>query len=62
MSNSQILLSYIGRGSKCAMKQCQEPFITRGSYHILSDKQKVGWHPEFQNRLKFLLEGKEVAD
>ena len=44
------------------MKQCQEPFITRGSYHILSDKQKVGWHPEFQNRLKFLLEGKEVAD
>jgi hypothetical protein len=27
-------------------------FLTRGSYHKLSDKQKVGWHPEFKNLLK----------
>jgi hypothetical protein len=42
--------------------RCQELFITRGSYHILSDKKKVGWHPEFRARLEHLLEGKEVAE
>ncbi len=41
--------------------RCKEPFITRGSYHILSDKQKVGWHPEFRDRLKTLFESKGVT-
>ena len=41
--------------------RCNEPFITRGSYHILSDRQKVGWHPEFRTRLKHLLEVKVVS-
>ncbi len=41
--------------------RCREPFVTRGSYHILSDRQEVGWHPEFRTRLVRLLEGKEVA-
>lgn len=40
--------------------RCQESFITRGSYHILSDRLEVGWHPEFRSRLANLLEGKEV--
>lgn len=34
-----------------------EPAIARGSYQILSNSQKVGWHIEFKNRLKVLLEG-----
>ena len=33
-----------------------EPAIARGSYQILSNSQKVGWHIEFKNRLKVLLE------
>jgi hypothetical protein len=37
-------------------------FITRGSYHILSDRQEVGWHPEFRTRLEHLLEGKGAAE
>jgi len=41
--------------------RCQEPFITRGSYHILSDRLEVGWHPEFRTRLEHLLKGKEMA-
>ncbi|KAF5419077.1 MAG: hypothetical protein C5S44_11945 [Candidatus Methanocomedens sp.] len=41
--------------------RCNEPFITRGSYHILSDRQEVGWHPEFRTRLKHLLEVKVVS-
>ena len=35
-----------------------ESAIARGSYQILSDSQKVGWHIEFQNRLRQLLEGR----
>lgn len=41
--------------------RCNESFITRGSYHILSDRQKVGWHPEFRTRLEHLLEIKMVS-
>jgi hypothetical protein len=34
-----------------------EPFITRGSLHILSNEMRVGWHPEFRTRLQNLMEG-----
>jgi hypothetical protein len=27
-------------------------YMTRGSYHMLSDKRRVGWHPHFEQRLK----------
>jgi len=33
-----------------------EPFITRGSFQMLSDRLRVGWHPEFLDRLRHLLE------
>ena len=33
-----------------------EPFVTRGSYQILSDQLRVGWHPNFLERLQYLLE------
>lgn len=35
---------------------CQEAFVSRGSLHILADVGKVGWHPEFLERLRPLLE------
>lgn len=35
--------------------ECQPGFVMRGSYHLLSDAQRVGWHPEFIERLKQLL-------
>lgn len=38
-----------------------EPFITRGSYQLLSDKLRVGWHPEFLDRLRYLLEEVEAV-
>jgi len=38
--------------------RCNEPFITRGSYHMLADKREVGWHVEFRSRLVELLEGR----
>lgn len=32
-----------------------EPFVTRGSLHLLADKLRIGWHVEFSDRLKHLL-------
>lgn len=38
-----------------------EPSISRGTYQILSDAQRVGWHLEFKERLRQLLEPREAA-
>ena len=32
-----------------------EPFVTRGSLHILADTLRIGWHSEFRQRLAHLL-------
>jgi hypothetical protein len=37
--------------------RCRSPFVTRGSYQILADETRVGWHPEFPERLRELLQG-----
>ena len=34
----------------------EEPFMTRGSLHLLADDRRVGWHPDFEARLQELLE------
>jgi hypothetical protein len=34
---------------------CQERFVSRGSYHMLANDLKVGWHPDFLERLRHLL-------
>lgn len=36
-----------------------EPFVTRGSLHMLSDEVRLGWHPDFQEMLTALLTGQE---
>jgi hypothetical protein len=36
--------------------QITEPSIKRGSFHILADRLRVGWHPEFRQRLQKILE------
>mgnify|MGYP001191500344 CR=1 FL=1 len=38
-----------------------EPFVTRGSLHMLADEVRIGWHPDFRNRLATLLGAKESA-
>lgn len=32
-----------------------EPAITRGSFHMLANELRVGWHPQFMERLQHLL-------
>ncbi|WP_027930089.1 ABC-three component system protein [Amycolatopsis thermoflava] len=34
----------------------QDPFFARGQRHMLADRGKVGWHPDFQVRLEQLLQ------
>ena len=36
-----------------------EPFVARGSLHMLADEVRLGWHPEFHDRLAALLQAKE---
>lgn len=36
--------------------ECSEPFVARGSYQLLADGRRVGWHPDFMARLVGLLE------
>lgn len=38
-----------------------EPSIARGSYQILSDATRIGWHLEFRERLQQLFEGQEAT-
>lgn len=38
-----------------------EPFLCRGSLHLLADDARIGWHPEFRNRLASLLHTKGVS-
>jgi hypothetical protein len=33
-----------------------DSYLSRGSYHILANRLKVGWHPEFIDRLGHLIE------
>ncbi|EPS50623.1 hypothetical protein FDF50_12010 [Clostridium botulinum] len=37
-------------------EKCSEAFVMRGSYYILANQLKIGWHTDFYERLKFLLE------
>lgn len=36
--------------------ECTDPFVCKGSMHILSDGKKIGWHPDFEARLLEILE------
>jgi hypothetical protein len=36
-----------------------EPFVSRGSLHMLSDDLRLGWHPEFRDKFSTFPESKE---
>ena len=40
-------------------ERCSEQFIMRGTYHILANDLKVGWHKDFKTKLNQLFEYKE---
>lgn len=59
---AQEVLSWAETGNvKARIRQdVFEPFITRGSFHILADEFRIGWHPEFKTRLQHLMERGET--
>ena len=45
------VLAWAERTSIPIRPSVTEPFICRGSLHMLSDEIRIGWHPEFRNLL-----------
>jgi len=41
--------------SLCIRDRCTEPYVIQGSFHMLADELKVGWHIDFRERLKSIL-------
>jgi hypothetical protein len=33
------------------IREVSEAYVSQGSYHMLSDERRIGWHPEFSERL-----------
>jgi hypothetical protein len=52
------VLAWAERATIPIRPQVTEPFVCRGSLHLLSDKGSIGWHPEFRDRLAVLLRSK----
>jgi hypothetical protein len=59
---AQTLYKWVETGSHRGIRMgVTEPSIPRGTYQLLSDAQRVGWHLDFKERLRRLLEDQEVA-
>ncbi|MBA5605381.1 hypothetical protein H3H36_08410 [Duganella sp. FT3S] len=39
-----------------------EPFLCRGSLHMISDEKRIGWHPDFMTILGSVLDGASKAN
>ncbi|WP_150246306.1 ABC-three component system protein [Nocardiopsis quinghaiensis] len=51
------IYSWVDREARAQIRNgLQEVFIPKGSYHMLADELRVGWHPDFSARLAALLE------
>lgn len=53
------VLSWAERTTISIRPNVTEPFVSRGSMHMLADGEQIGWHPEFRDRLESLLSGEE---
>ena len=47
----QALFKKIREGDIRIRPKVQDAFVMRGSYHILANQLKVGWHVDFQERI-----------
>ena len=52
---ARTLLAWAERASISIRPSVTEPFVSRGSLHMLSDDLRIGWHPEFKDLLAPLL-------
>lgn len=57
---AQHIYAWVEQSCYPIRSQVKHPSLTRGSFHILSDCLKIGWHPEFMQHLQQVLEPKGV--
>ena len=61
-SAAQDLYKWVETGTHHLIKPAvTEPAITRGTYQMLADDLRVGWHMEFRERLQALLSSTEAS-
>jgi hypothetical protein len=58
---ARLVLTWAERATIPIRPNVTEPFVSRGSFHMLSDEQQIGWHPEFRRRLALILSAKGEA-
>lgn len=58
---AQRVYAWVEDSSYPIRPQVQHPSMSRGSFHILADSLRVGWHPQFVDRLRHLLEPREAS-
>ncbi len=44
----QNLFKWVEQDAHFPLRSVDDHFMTHGSYHILSNSYKVGWHPDFE--------------
>jgi len=60
-SAAQKIYAWVENSCYPIRPKVREPSMTRGSFHILANSLKVGWHPEFMHRLQHLLEAQVTS-
>ena len=58
---AQKIYTWVEKSRIPIREQVKHPSMSRGSLHILADRLRVGWHPDFKDRLQYLLEPNEVS-
>lgn len=44
----QLLYKWVENEAQFTLRSVRDRFLTHGSYHILSNRFAVGWHPAYQ--------------
>lgn len=60
-SAARSVLAWAERTMLPIRKNVTEPFVSRGSFHMLAEESRLGWHPEFPERLAELLDSAGAA-
>lgn len=58
---AQRLYAWVENAHYPIRPQVKQGSLSRGSFHILADSLRVGWHPQFVDRLRHLLEPREAS-
>jgi len=60
---ARLIYRWVDREARVHIRTgCEEVFVAKGSYQMLADELRVGWHPDFTARLAALLEPAGAVD